>query len=97
MDIKFLKNDNILDINVTQDLLKKLGFINSYVDSSNRYFELKQQIKFYGDGEPTFELFDETRFKELVDNTAKEVNIILEKILKNEEALLSVFLKNITI
>ena len=49
---------------------------------------LKEKIKFYGDGEPTFDLFDDSKFNILVEETSKEVLETLKNISEKEEDLL---------
>jgi len=78
MQIEIYKKNKNIDLSILDEQLKEIGFIKKHKNS--RWFYLKEKIKFYGSGEPTFELFDDNKFKELVESTSKEVIKTLNKL-----------------
>jgi len=87
MEIQIYKKDENIKLSVVEEQLKEIGFVRKTGEYA-RWCYLKEKIKFYGNGEPTFELFDDKKFKELVESTSNEVVKILEKILEKEKLLL---------
>lgn len=87
MDYSISKNGNKIKIFSKEKILKEIGFEYKHKEFS-RWFKLKEKVKFYGNGEPTFELFDDKIFQELVKKTAAESLIILHNILDKEKELL---------
>jgi len=88
MSVKISKNGKNIKLFQKDKILNTIGFEKKYREVS-RWFYLKNKIKFYGSGEPTFDLFDKTKFDELVKNTANEVVETLERILEKEDELLA--------
>jgi len=87
MRIQISKKNNNIKLSVVEEQLKEIGFSRK-TQKYTRWFHLKERIKFYGSGEPAFELFDDEKFQELVESTSEEVINTLEKILKKEKLLL---------
>lgn len=87
IDFSLLENEKNLNLSKKSEILKNIGFEKEYKEN-NRWFYLKEKISFYGSGEPTFELFDDKKFEELVESTSKEVIETLKKILEKENELL---------
>jgi len=78
MQIEIYKKNKNINLSILAEQLKEIGFIKK--DKNSRWFYLKERIKFYGSGEPTFELFDDNKFRELVESTSKEVIKTLNKL-----------------
>lgn len=74
---------------LVQDILGSIGF-NEKTDDGLHWVFLQKTIQFYGRyvSEPTFELFNDVNFKDLVNNTAKEVTEQLKKISEKEDEIL---------
>ena len=87
LNIKIYKKNKKIKLSILEEQLKEIGFIRKTKEYA-RWYYLKEKIKFYGNGEPTFELFDDEKFKELVKSTSKEVIETLNKILEKENELL---------
>ncbi len=70
------------------ELIKKIGL--SRKSGKFRYVFLKENINFYGKNvtNPTFELFDKTKFDELIESTAEEVYGLLRKVVENEDKII---------
>lgn len=90
LNIQISKDDTRIELSKIKEQLERIGFIKKNKEYQ-RWFYLKEKIKFYGNGKPTFELFDDKKFEELVESTANEVIKTLNKILKYEKELLKDF------
>ena len=88
MDFTILKNGKSINLSQKGEILNTIGF-NKKVKEKTRWFYLKNEIRFYGNGEPTFDLFEITKLNEFVENTANEVVETLERILEKEDELLA--------
>lgn len=82
MDFSVYKNNRLKNIL----LLDNIGF-NRRIRKNYKWKFLTSEINFYGNDKPTYELFDMERFARLVNETAKEVNEQLKKILENESKI----------
>jgi len=87
-----IKKNKYIKSSVWEEQLKEIGFSKKYKENA-RWCYLKERIKFYGNGEPTFELFDDEKFEELIESTSNEVVETLKKILDKEDDLLKKLLK----
>ncbi len=67
--------------------LDNIGF-NRRIGKNYKWKFLACKINFYGNDKPTYELFDKDGFTRLVNETAKEVNEQLKKIVDNENKII---------
>lgn len=87
MDYTILKDENKIHLSTKKEILENIGFKNQDKEF-RQWFKLKEKINFYGKGEPTFELFDNNEFNNLVKKTANKVVKTLSKVLDNKDKLI---------
>ena len=89
MDYRYFKNEKKIKLDSNQkDILEEVRFTKEFNEYA-QYFEFKKKINFFSNKKkPTYELFDNTKFQNIVEKIANESSTILNKILEKKEELL---------
>ena len=87
MDITLKKSGKEINLNSLSELLGDIGF-SEKGKNEYRYFELKEKVNFFGNYEPTFELFDNEKFQKIIDNLVDEIKKTLDKIYEYQDEIL---------